>query len=92
VVFAITLAEDGLIGAIGLMIQAAFARAEMGYWMGVPYWSNGYTTEAAAEVARYGFEELGLNRIHACYVTHNPASGRVMQKLGCFHIKRLRRL
>jgi [ribosomal protein S5]-alanine N-acetyltransferase len=80
--FAITLRDGTLMGAIGLVINKTHRRAEMGYWLGVPYWNQGYTTEAAQAVLGYGFEKLGLNRIFARYLTRNPASGRVMHKMG----------
>jgi [ribosomal protein S5]-alanine N-acetyltransferase len=75
-------ATDQLMGAIGLVMHAEHARAEMGYWLGVPFWNRGYTTEAGRALIRFGFGELGLNRIYATYLTRNPASGRVMEKLG----------
>lgn len=82
-VFAITLQEDdALIGAIGLTINQEHERAEMGYWIGKPYWGNGYCTEAAREVVKFGFTELALTRIQATHFAQNPASGRVMQKIG----------
>jgi RimJ/RimL family protein N-acetyltransferase len=85
-VFAITLKADGtLIGCVGLTINRDHERAVLGYWIGKPYWSNGYCTEAAAEVVRYGFTELGLNRIWATHFPRNPASGRVMAKIGMTH-------
>jgi [ribosomal protein S5]-alanine N-acetyltransferase len=91
VTFAITLQDQGtLVGAIGLVMNPKFSRAEIGYWTGVPYWSKGYTSEAAAEILRFGFENLGLNRIYAYYLTRNPASGRVMQKIGMVYEGTLR--
>ena len=84
--FAITHSEQGyLIGSVGLQIAKEFDRAELGYWIGKPYWNQGYCTEAAHAAVRYGFEVLGLNRINARHITRNPASGRVMQKLGMKH-------
>jgi len=81
--YAIVLSEpQQLIGAIGLRIQPAHQHAELGYWVGLPFWRQGYCTEAAAVVLRYGFEQLGLHRIHATHLRRNPASGRVLQKLG----------
>lgn len=81
--FAIALRSDGLlIGAIGMSINWSNRLAEMGYWIGKPYWNRGYCTEAAREVLRYAFETLGLNRVQARHMTKNPASGRVMQKIG----------
>ena len=81
--FAITRRQDGaLIGTIGLGIDQKHEHAELGYWIGKPYWGNGYCTEAAETVLHYGFTVLGLNRIYARYMTRNPASGRVMEKVG----------
>ncbi|OQY84330.1 MAG: GNAT family N-acetyltransferase [Chloroflexi bacterium UTCFX4] len=71
-----------LIGAIGLTIHAPHRRAEMGYWLGVSFWNQGYTTEAARAVLRFAFETLKLHRVHAAHFARNPASGRVMQKSG----------
>ncbi|MEI6520228.1 MAG: GNAT family N-acetyltransferase [bacterium] len=83
VVFAITLrTTDELIGSIGLGIERRHDRAELGYWVGVPYWGKGYCTEAGRELFAYGFTDLALNRIYSCHFTRNPASGKVMQKLG----------
>jgi RimJ/RimL family protein N-acetyltransferase len=74
--------EGALVGSIGLRLNARDDNAELGYWIGRPYWGRGYATEAAREVVRYGFEGLGLHRIHAEHLGSNPASGRVMQKIG----------
>jgi RimJ/RimL family protein N-acetyltransferase len=65
-------------------------RAEMGYWLGVPFWSQGIATEAARAVLRYGFEHLNLHRIHAFHFVRNGASDRVMQKIGMQHEGTLR--
>jgi ribosomal-protein-alanine N-acetyltransferase len=81
--FAIVLLADGaLIGAIGLSLNQAHENAELGYWIGKPYWGNGYCTEAARAVLHYGFTRLGLNRVAAHHLSRNPASGRVMEKIG----------
>jgi RimJ/RimL family protein N-acetyltransferase len=74
--------DNAMCGGMGLVLEAEHNRAEMGYWFGVPYWGRGYATEAGHAVLRYGFETLGLNRIFAMHFKQNPASGRVMQKLG----------
>ena len=85
-VFAATLKAGGdLIGAVGLTIVSEFDRAEMGYWIGVPYWGHGYCTEAARRILEFGFCDLELNKIHASHLDRNPASGRVMQKIGMSH-------
>lgn len=78
--------DDGqLVGAMALILKPDQDMAEIGYWVGVPFWNRGYTSEAAAEVMRYGFEERGLNRIYAAHFARNAASGKVMQKLGMKH-------
>ena len=75
-------AQGELVGAIGLAIRSEHSRAELGYWIGRPYWGRGYATEAARAVLSYAFGSLGLNRVHACHFARNPASGRVMAKAG----------
>lgn len=83
VTFAIVRRADGaFMGSIGLTIFEKHRSAELGYWLGKPYWNNGYTTEASRVVLQYGFQQRNLHRIHAKFYTRNPASGRVMQKLG----------
>jgi [ribosomal protein S5]-alanine N-acetyltransferase len=91
VVFAMEVRDTAqFVGAIGLELQLAHRKAELGYWIGVPFWGNGYATEAARAVIRYGFDELNLNRIYASYITQNPASGRVLRKIGMKHEGTLR--
>jgi len=91
VVYAITLKNSGeLIGCISLAILVEHNQAELGYWVGVPYWNQGFCTEAGRTVLEYGFKTMGLNRIHASYLSRNPASGRVMEKLGMLHEGTLR--
>lgn len=74
--------DSALVGSVALSIEPEHNRAELGYWIGVPYWGQGYATEAAGELVRYGLETLGLNRIYAYHFPSNPASGRVLQKIG----------
>jgi RimJ/RimL family protein N-acetyltransferase len=82
-VFAIRSREtDQLLGGIGLEIEKSDHRAELGYWIGREFWNQGYCSEAAKAILEYGFDELGLHRIHSHYLTRNPASGRVMEKIG----------
>jgi len=83
VTLAITHGGHGyLIGAITLRINKEYQKASLGYWIGKPYWNNGYCTESAQAILSYGFEVLGLNRIYATHMNRNPTSGRVMQKVG----------
>ncbi len=81
--FAVVLQSTSeLIGAIGLHVDPEHQSAEMGFWIGLNWWGQGYATEATRAVVRYGFEALGLNRIYAHHMTKNPASGRVLEKAG----------
>jgi RimJ/RimL family protein N-acetyltransferase/ubiquinone/menaquinone biosynthesis C-methylase UbiE len=81
--YAIVLRSTGeLCGAIGLSINATYHHGELGYCIGKPYWGNGYCPEAAAALLHYGFTELNLHRINSTHFSSNPASGRVMQKIG----------
>jgi RimJ/RimL family protein N-acetyltransferase len=80
---AITLRTDGRqIGGIGLRVDDQHHHAELGYWLGLPYWGQGYATEAGQEMLRYGFADLGLHRIFASHFKQNPGSGRILVKLG----------
>jgi [ribosomal protein S5]-alanine N-acetyltransferase len=74
--------ENTFVGSISLEIERACDRAELGYWIGKPFWNRGYCTEAARAVLAYGFRELALHRIFAHHFRRNPASGRVMEKVG----------
>ena len=83
--FAVTLRTDGtLIGKIGLTfrIRLPYNDVELGYWMGKPYWNCGYCTEAAKAVVVYGFREHDIDLIYAYCFKRNPASGRVLEKIG----------
>jgi ribosomal-protein-alanine N-acetyltransferase len=89
--FAIAERDSGaLAGAMGLTLEPAHGRAELGYWIGKPFWGRGYATEAGRAVLRFGFEALALNKIHAAVFLRNPASDRVIRKLGMKWEGRLR--
>ena len=82
VTLAITLKPAGtVVGSIGLSVNKAHKRGELGYMVAREDWNHGYCTEAARALMEYGFTVLGLNRIQAMHFPRNPASGRVMQKL-----------
>lgn len=83
VVFAVVLQASGeLVGAVGLVLRPRDRNAELGYWIGKPYWNRGYATEAAARILSFGFEDLGLHRIHASVYPRNGASRAVLRKIG----------
>ena len=75
----------------GLHIASAHRRAELGYWIGAPYWRKGFATEAASAALAFGFETLRLNRIYAHHFAGNTASQRVLEKIGMRHEGRSRR-
>lgn len=77
--------SGALLGSIHLQISAAHARGEIGYWIALASWGQGFATEAARAVVAYAFAKLGLHRVQAHHFTRNVASGRVMQKLGMQH-------
>lgn len=91
-VFAIVLLDRPatFLGAIGLRADPEDDRADLGYWLGVPYWGQGYATEAATAVLAFGFDAWNLHRITGNCFSRNPASARVLQKIGMTHEGRLR--
>lgn len=76
--------ETEAIGSIALTLGQDVHRftAELGYWLGEPFWGRGITAQAVRAICRYAFEELGLNRIFAEPYITNPASARVLEKAG----------
>ena len=91
VTFAVTLRETGeLVGAVGLILSSKDRSAELGYWVGVPYWGRGYATEAASAAAGFAFSALGLHRIHAGVFARNKESTKVLKKIGMKREGRLR--
>ena len=91
-VFAIAV-EGQAVGGIGFHPKEDVERlsAELGYWLGEPYWGRGITTEAVIAVTRYAIEQHGLVRIFALPYAWNPASARVLEKAGYVLEGRLRR-
>ncbi|WP_435921421.1 GNAT family N-acetyltransferase [Paenibacillus sp. DYY-L-2] len=82
--------EKYLIGAISLGLNKKFAHGELAYWVGKKYNNKGYCTEAAKGMVTYAFEELNLDRVFARHFGKNPASGKVMEKIGMKYEGRLR--
>ncbi|MEM6494512.1 MAG: GNAT family N-acetyltransferase [Pseudomonadota bacterium] len=81
--FLITRAADAaLVGCIGIDQSEAFDDgAELGYWIARDHWGNGYATEAGRAVLAIA-RTLGYERVEAMHFLDNPASGRVLEKLG----------
>jgi [ribosomal protein S5]-alanine N-acetyltransferase len=74
--------DESLIGLASLFVIPQHHHAQIGYWIGKEYRSQGYTSEATYRVMEYGFAQYQLHRIYGQTFTHNPASIRVMEKLG----------
>lgn len=80
--FAVVLKETGqLIGGVGLHV-AGKQQGETGYCFNPLFWRKGYASEAAREMLKFGFGELGLHRIYATCRPDNVGSAKVMQKIG----------
>jgi len=79
-----------LCGGLGLNIADTHSRAELGYWIGVPFWGRGFATEAASAAVAFGFETLRLHRIYAHHFSGNTASQHVLEKIGMRHEGRSR--
>jgi len=75
--------DSQFIGGCGLNEEAA--GWELGYWLGKPFWGQGYASEAAHRLVRFAFEELGQDSVQAGWFFDNPASGHVLAKLGARH-------
>ncbi len=75
--------DDRLIGSCGFVSRAGERKsAEIGYWLGKPYWGKGYAAEAAQALVRFGFEQMGLERVEAKCFLENRSGRRVIEKLG----------
>lgn len=84
--------EQKLIGNCGIRKESHDSQeAEIGYELDPNYWKNGYATEAASEIIRFGFKELKLHRISSHCVADNIASARVLEKLGMQNEGKLRK-
>ena len=91
-VWAVTLrGSDVLLGTIGLTPEAGADTAELGYWLIPAQWGKGIATEAARAVVAFGFKNLGLSVITSGFFEDNPASGRVLHKLGFIETRRVMR-
>lgn len=81
-------ADDAPIGCIELRLKGHTDmteredECELGYWLGKPFWGRGIMPEAAAELIRHGFEEIGMTKIWCGYYEGNEKSKRVQEKLG----------
>ena len=77
-------ADDRLVGGIGLVPGEGVNRvsAEVGYWLGRPFWGRGIMTSALREMTRYAMERLEYTRLFALVFAHNTGSIRTLEKAG----------
>lgn len=82
-----------VIGGIGIHIQPDVYRhsAELGYWIGEPFWKKGIATAAVKAVVDYTFNNLDIIRLFAGVFEWNPASSRVLEKAGFIYESRMRK-
>lgn len=83
-IFRRTAGQPRLVGGAALTRDGSddARAAQLGYWIARPYWGLGYATEAARGILAIGFDSLRLTDVTACHHLDNPASGRVLDKLG----------
>ena len=77
------------IGTIDLMNWSDGKEAEIGYIINKKFWGNGLATEASAKILELCFEVLGFEEVHAFCALENPASARVLTKLGMTEVERI---
>jgi RimJ/RimL family protein N-acetyltransferase len=80
-VFLITARAGVVLGACGIATLDG-ETPEIGYWLGVPFWGNGYATEAARALIDHAFGDLGYEVLQGGARVSNPASRRVLEKCG----------
>ena len=74
--------EGAVIGGGGVFKRSAAAEWEIGYWIGKPWWGRGFATEIGQALVDLGTKTLGATTLTAAHADDNPASGRVLEKLG----------
>lgn len=79
-------ATNKCMGTFVFKMDMANQKAEIGYWLGKPFWGNNFATEAVKAMLPFGFMTLDLNRLEAHHLLFNSASGRVLVKCG-FHLE-----
>jgi RimJ/RimL family protein N-acetyltransferase len=85
------LEEPGAIGMCDLMrIEAPTRTAEMGIWIGRPWWQGGYGTDAVRTICRFGFEHVNLHRITLFVNADNAQAIKAYEKVGFVHEGSLR--
>ncbi len=83
----------GVVGGIGLTLQEDVHRrsAEIGYWLGEPFWGRGIMSEAVPAFTAYALATFDVCRLYASVFEWNPASARILEKAGYVLEGRLRK-
>ena len=80
--------DDRPIGSIGLLFNGdgiapiGDTEVELGFWVGVPHWGNGYAPEASLRLIRHAFDDLNTTAVWCGYYNGNLKSKRVQEKIG----------
>lgn len=74
--------DETLVGCVGLRLDAAPGRGDLGYWIGCRFWGRGFAREAVGRVATWGLANLDIERLSAAVATDNPASAAVLRRIG----------
>ena len=74
--------QPGAIGCIGPRLVTHPLQADIGYWLGVPYWNQGYMTEAIRLICHFSFKYLDVVRVYATVFVGNEGSRRALEKNG----------
>lgn len=86
--YAVCLKDGSPVGSVGLKLKGDTDmterddECELGYWIGKPFWGQGLIPEAAHELLRHAFEDLGMGAVWCGYYEGNEKSRRVQEKLG----------
>jgi [ribosomal protein S5]-alanine N-acetyltransferase len=84
--FVIQRSETQQVVGVTSLMSVGRCEAELGYWIGVPFWGNGYATQANRLILEFAFEEADLDLLYARPLVRNEASCRVLEKLGFEHV------
>ncbi len=77
--------DDGretLVGCVGLTLDRAARKAELGYWVGRRFWGHGVASEAAGRLARWALANLDIDRVVASALVDNDRSAAVLARIG----------
>jgi len=79
---------DSYMGTIGLHFKEGEDHPELGYWIGEPFWGKGYVSELTQAFCAHAFDRLEIDAMIAGHFDDNPASARVLEKLGFHYLGR----